>query len=80
MKLLASTETVLVSAQSLDSLWHEAEHLGKVSVDSTWGDAYRVRICFDRKSGTTVWAEGRNTKIEFALADAINEAREMGAG
>jgi hypothetical protein len=68
-------------AQALDQLWHEAEQLGVVEVDNSWrGGAYEVKIRFSRKSGTTITAVGKSNKIAFALADAINEAREMGAG
>ncbi len=67
--------------QTLDELWKEAESLGAVDVDSAWGGGnYEVKIRFSRTSGTTVWAKGKNSNIAFALADAITEAREMGAG
>lgn len=81
-RLIAEPITLQANkAQSLDQLWHEAEQIGRVSVDNTFlSDTYRVRIRFERRSGTTIWAEGKNTNIAFALADAINEAREMGAG
>lgn len=71
-----------VTIETLDSLWHEAETLGRVSVDSAIGSngAYRARIRFERKSGTTIWAEGNDSEIKAALAMAINEARELGAG
>jgi hypothetical protein len=72
----------VMRAQSLDRLWHEAEHLGTIEVDHRigGGGAYRVQIRFSRRSGTTVWALGEDTNIAFAMAKAINEAREMGAG
>jgi hypothetical protein len=80
---LLTTKTLFetVKSQSLDDLWHEAEQLGRIEVDHSFGGAhsYRVTIRFERKSGTLIYAKGNNTKIEFALADAINEAREMGA-
>lgn len=80
---LLQTNTVLeaVKSQSLGELWHEAEQLGRVEVDHSWGSRseYKVTIKFERKSGTIIYAKGSNTKIEFALADAINEARDMGA-
>lgn len=76
------TSVEVVPAQSLDELWCEAERLGCVDVDHSILDrsSYRVRIKFDRASGTTVWAEGRDKNISFALSAAINEARLMGAG
>ncbi|MCB1889082.1 MAG: hypothetical protein KDH20_15855 [Rhodocyclaceae bacterium] len=66
--------------QTLDQLWHEAEQLGEVSVDRNWRGKYKVEIRFERKSGTTIYARGEDPVIAFALANAINEAREMGAG
>lgn len=69
-----------VQQQTLDQLWHEAESLGRVSVESEWSGVYKARIRFDRKSGTTVWAEGKHSAAIVALSIAINEAREMGAG
>lgn len=76
----AIVEVTPLRAQTLDALWHEAEQLGRVSVESDWGGVYKARIRFERKSGTTIWAEGKNSSALFALATAINEAREMGAG
>lgn len=69
-----------LQAQTLDALWHEAESLGRVQADNDWRGTYTASIRFERKSGTTITAVGKNTNIAFALADAINEAREMGAG
>jgi hypothetical protein len=68
-------------AQSLDQLWHEAEQLGVVTVDNGWnGGAYEAKIRFSRASGTSITAVGKSDQIAFALAKAIDEAREMGAG
>lgn len=68
-------------AESLDRLWHEAEQLGIVTVDNAWrGGAYEAKIRFSRKSGTSITAVGTSDNIAFAMAKAINEAREMGAG
>lgn len=70
-----------VSAQSLDQLWHEAEQLGVVTVDNGWsGGAYEAKIRFSRASGTRITAVGKSDNIAFAMAKAIDEAREMGAG
>lgn len=69
--------------QTLDQLWREAEQLGRIKVDSsTWSreQPYEVEIVFTRRSGTRVHAKARHMSINCALADAINEAREMGAG
>lgn len=79
--LLAKPVLEAVPAYSLDQLWHEAEQLGKVEVDhAICSSAYRVQIRFERRSGTKIWAQGEDTNIAFAMAKAINEAREMGAG
>lgn len=78
---LSMTTITPIHADTLDHLWHEAEQLGVVKVDPAWrGDNYEVTIRFQRKSGTSITAMGKNPKVAFALADAINEAREMGAG
>lgn len=69
-----------LKAQSLDQLWHEAEQLGRIRIDSDYrGELYEAEITFKRKSGTRITAVGKNQNIAFAIADAINEAREMGA-
>lgn len=69
-----------VVQETLDSLWYEAEKLGRIEVDHPIGDAaYRVRIRFQRRTGTLIWAEGKHSDIHVALARAINEARELGA-
>ncbi|AWL03372.1 hypothetical protein ACFOHT_04685 [Massilia oculi] len=80
--IFASPVIEVIQALSLDQLWHEAESLGRIEVDHRIGGAaaYRVQIRFSRRSGTTVWAQGEDTNIAFAMAKAINEAREMGAG
>lgn len=71
----------ITKAQTLDELWHEAEQLGRISVDKSWGkNAYEVVIRFDTRGGSAVSAKGTDTNIAFAVAKAINEARELGAG
>lgn len=76
----AVTNITPLIPQTLDGMWREAEQLGRVSVDHRiFGDAYEVSISFERKSGTRIRAMGKDTNILFALANAINEAREMGA-
>lgn len=70
-----------VCSQTLDQLWQEAASLGGVRLwQYAIGHDIEVTIVFTRRSGTKVEAKGRNTNVAFALADAINEAREMGAG
>lgn len=71
----------ITRAQTLDELWHEAEQLGRVSVDKSWGkNAYEVVVRFETRGGSSVSAKGTDTNIAFAVAKAINEARELGAG
>lgn len=66
--------------ETLDSLWRQAERLGRVEVDRPVFDSvYRVRIRFERNTGTVVLAEGRNANIAFAVSDAIREAQALGA-
>lgn len=68
-------------SESLDRMWHEAEQLGLIEVDRPiFKSCYRVTIRFERRSGTSVRAVGEDQNIAFAMAKAINEAREMGAG
>lgn len=70
-----------VHAQSLDDLWQEAERLGRVSVESKIiSEKYEAEIVFVRKSGTRIYAKCEHSNAAIALAGAINEAREMGAG
>lgn len=69
--------------QTLDALWSEAASLGHIKIDSAgWrrDGEYEVQITFTRKSGTRIHAVGKNRSIHCAMADAINEAREIGAG
>ena len=77
---ISSTENITCSRQqTLDELWRKAETLGKVSIENDWGDGYVANIRFERRAGTIIWAIGKNSNVVFALADAINEARKMGA-
>lgn len=78
--MLTRPAITVVQQQTLDQLWHEAESLGRVSVEDDWHGVYKAQIRFKRKSGTTIWAEGKHTSALIALSMAINEAREMGAG
>jgi ribosome-associated translation inhibitor RaiA len=84
LKLLGASQTTIEAtpAQTLDQLWHEAEQLGQIEIDHKTfsNNAYRVRINFQRRSGTRIWAEGNDANIYFAISKAIQEARELGAG
>ena len=70
---------------TLDDLWREAESLGFVRVWTRTDFRDLSRTGYD----VTIIGHRRNTKLEIkrthtslecALADAINEAREMGLG
>jgi hypothetical protein len=81
MKLITTPTLEAAPAQALDQLWQEAEMLGDVSAEKkTFGGHYEATISFARKSGTRIYAKGKGDQVHFALAAAINEAREMGAG
>jgi fructose-bisphosphate aldolase class 1 len=70
-----------LTPESLDQLWHEATQLGCLRVyQSEYNRAYEVTISFSRPTGTKIEARGKDSEIGAAVAKAINEAREMGAG
>jgi len=69
-----------MSEVSFDSMLKEAMALGRVKLDQDWNGAFEAQIRFDLKSGTTIYAKGKNSDPWFAMADAINEARSLGAG
>lgn len=77
---MATLQPVVLQQQTLDQLWHEAETLGRVSIETDWNDLYKARVRFQRKSGTTIYAEGKHSNALIALSIAVNEARELGAG
>lgn len=70
---------------TLDELWREAESLGFVRVwtRTDFRDlnrtGYDVTIIGHRRN-TKLEIKSTHTSLECALADAINEAREMGLG
>lgn len=75
------TMSEVIRAQTLDELWHEASQLGGIRIWQYEIDqGYEVTIAFKRRTGTKIEAKGNDTNIVFALAKAINEARELGAG
>ena len=70
-----------VAPETLDQLWHEAVSLGWIRVwQNEYNRAYEVTITFKRPSGTEIKAVGKDSEIGAAIAKALNEAREMGAG
>jgi len=77
------TQIQQLTSVSFDDMLREAMKLGYIKIEqSSWSfdSAWEVTITFERKSGTRIHAKGKNTDPWFAMADAINEAREMGAG
>lgn len=72
-------ETPLYHQVTLDEVWREAERIGRITVERGWSktDGYKARIMFERRSGTTVWAEGVDQDVVFALQKAIVEARAL---
>ncbi len=70
---------------TLDDLWAEAETLGIVRVYTKTDlydkvkRGYAVKIIGHRRN-TKMEIEKEHTSLHCAIADAINEAREMGLG
>jgi len=78
-------ELQVLTPATLDDLWAEAETLGVVRV---WTKTdlydkvkrgYSVTIIGHRRS-TKLEVEREHSSLHCAIADAINEAREMGLG
>jgi proline racemase len=65
---------------TLEDLWAEAETLGKISTDMTYGGNYTASIMFRTSGGSLVFAKGEHRSISCAVGLAINAARELGAG
>jgi len=70
--------------QTIDDLWAEAETLGNVRVwtHTDWHEhrtGYEVTITGQKRS-TKIEVKRRHSVLPCAIADAINEAREMGLG
>jgi hypothetical protein len=67
-------------AVTLDDLWAEAETLGHPKLErESFGKRYRASIYFTTKHGTC-FAKGEHDSPHCALGDAINNARQLGAG
>lgn len=87
MNILTAPRITPLRAETLDDLWREAETLGNVRVwtrGDGWGRAgsrrgYEVTI-YGRRRNTELEVKREHTSLLCALADAINEAREMGLG
>lgn len=67
-------------AETLDSLWAEAEALGKVGVDYTFSGGYKATVNFKTASGSNIFAHGEGRRPHEALRSAIAEAMSLGAG
>lgn len=78
-------ELQVLTPATLDDLWAEAETLGIVRVwtKTDFSDkvkrGYKVTIIGHRRS-TKLEVEREHPSLHCAIADAINEAREMGLG
>lgn len=71
--------------QTLDELWQEAETLGfvRVRTQTNYQDSARTGYSvalLGRRKNTRLEVERTHTSLVCALADVINEAREMGLG
>jgi hypothetical protein len=81
----ALAPVTLLRELTLEDLWAEAETLGFVRVwtrtdlHDTKVVGYQVRL-LGRRRNTKLEIERDHTSLKCALADAINEAREMGLG
>lgn len=85
MKILSFTKAgsePYRDSETFDSLWEQAEQLGRVSVETRifgTGGKYEAEIVFNRLSGTSVYAKARHDSRTEALRGAIIEAVELGA-
>lgn len=72
--------------ESLDSLFAEAGSLGWIRVwqqsdmSERPKNSFEVTITFRTKRGSKVEAKATHSSLACAVADAINEARDLGAG
>lgn len=88
LPLFKETHARMEAAQplTLDDLWREAESLGVLRVwTNTAGFDYRTKTDYKvtiigYRKNTKLEIERRHTSLHCAMADAINEAREMGLG
>ncbi|MES9985654.1 MAG: hypothetical protein ABW115_19795 [Candidatus Thiodiazotropha sp. 6PLUC6] len=64
--------------ETMDSLWFTATQLGRVSIEEEASGMYTAEIQFSHRS-SRVFARGKNTDACLALAEAVEEARAMGA-
>lgn len=76
---------IAARAETLDDLWREAETIGfvriwtKTDLYDTQCRGYAVKI-IGRRRNAKIEIEREHSSLLCALADAINEAREMGLG
>lgn len=76
---------VMLRQQTLDELWHEAETLGVLRVWTRTDFYDKVKNGYDvtligHRCNTKLEVKRSHTVLICALADVINEAREMGLG
>ena len=63
---------------SPDEIVRAAECLGRLEIDHDFGSkAYRAKIRFDNRNGSTIWATGTDTDFFTAIAKAIQEAERL---
>lgn len=87
MNLLTSNISPITPLRqmTLDDLWAEAETLGfvrvwtKTNLHDTKATGYKVTL-IGTKRNTKMEIEREHSSLHCAMADAINEAREMGLG
>lgn len=76
-----------VRALTLDDLWREAESLGVLKVYTQaegWDNVGRIKgykvTLKSKRRNTIIEVEREHQNLHCAIADAINEARDMGLG
>ena len=85
MNILTAPRITPLRAETLDDLWREAETLGVLRVwtmthwRTTEITGYEVTL-IGRRRNTALEVKRQHSSLLCALADAINEAREMGLG
>lgn len=81
MSNVISIKSEAYRAESLESLWDESRRLANNGIFVWLNSAGMIEVTlkFARRSGTRVEALGKDMNFAFAIANAINEAREMGA-
>lgn len=82
---MSARNVVVLQEETLTDLWREAETLGVLRVwtlthwRTTDITGYEVTLV-GRRGNATLEIKRQHTVLVFAIADAINEARELGLG